>query len=207
MAVTSENTDYPYYTTYPTGDLVIPATVTHDGVTYNVTSIGNYAFEFCESLTSVTIGSGVTRIGNEAFAYCTRLTSITVYAEVPPALGDNVFNRVPSNINVYVPCGKQPLYLASWTHFSNFIEMCNSGIDDVNALPANVYSVQGRIEVERGDGGSLGEVRVCDMMGRSLAQEPLPGCGDGRATFEVPATGTYIVKIGDRTAKKIVIVR
>ena len=86
------------YTTRPTGDLVIPATVTYNDVTYNVTSIGHYAF-----------------------ANCSGLTSITIYAENPPTLGNNVFNGVRSNINVNVPCGKQMLYYARWTHFSNFI--------------------------------------------------------------------------------------
>ena len=38
-----------------TGDLVIPAEVEKDGVTYTVTAIGNNAFRACIGLTSVTI--------------------------------------------------------------------------------------------------------------------------------------------------------
>ena len=175
----------------------------------SVIGIGSYAFYGCRGLTSVTIGSSVDTmgIGHAAFQNCSSLTSITVYAELPPTLGDNVFNEVPSNINVYVPCGKQPLYLASWTHFSNFIEMCNSSIDDVNALSANVYSVQGRIVVESGNGGPLGEVRVCDMMGRSLATCGVSAEGTNRYSFYVPATGTYFVKIGNLPARKVVVIR
>ena len=48
-------------------DLVIP-----DGVT----TIGDYAFSGCTSLTSVTIGNLVTSIGNSAFYNCTSLTTI-----------------------------------------------------------------------------------------------------------------------------------
>ena len=44
----------------------------------SVTSIGNYAFEYCSSLTSITIPNSVTSIGGEAFAYCTGLISITI---------------------------------------------------------------------------------------------------------------------------------
>ena len=44
----------------------------------SVTSIGQYAFNLCESLTSVTIGSGVTSIGDDAFASCESLASIVV---------------------------------------------------------------------------------------------------------------------------------
>jgi|GEM_PF-1779457 len=43
-----------------------------------VTSIGDYAFCGCSSLSSVTIGSGVTSIGNSAFEDCTSLSSVTV---------------------------------------------------------------------------------------------------------------------------------
>ena len=35
------------YETLPTGDLVIPESVNHDGVTYTVTTIGNCAFLNC----------------------------------------------------------------------------------------------------------------------------------------------------------------
>ena len=43
-----------------------------------VTSIGDYAFYNCSSLTSVTIGNGVTSIGDNAFEGCSSLTSVTI---------------------------------------------------------------------------------------------------------------------------------
>ena len=44
----------------------------------NVTSIGDYAFFGCTTLTSITIPEGVTSIGYYAFNGCTGLTSITI---------------------------------------------------------------------------------------------------------------------------------
>ncbi|MBP3693678.1 MAG: leucine-rich repeat protein [Thermoguttaceae bacterium] len=44
----------------------------------SVTSIGNRAFENCDSLTSVTIPDSVTSIGNSAFWCCKSLTSVTI---------------------------------------------------------------------------------------------------------------------------------
>ncbi len=43
----------------------------------SVTSIGDLAFSYCSSLTSIEIPDSVTSIGNWAFEYCSRLTSIT----------------------------------------------------------------------------------------------------------------------------------
>ena len=56
----------------------IPVTVTFNGVTYNVTSIGSYAFSYCTSLTSVNIPNSVTSIGVFAFEGCSDLTSMIV---------------------------------------------------------------------------------------------------------------------------------
>ncbi|NLC13177.1 MAG: leucine-rich repeat domain-containing protein, partial [Chloroflexi bacterium] len=67
---TAEITDYRG----ETSSLVIPDTL--DG--YTVTSIGAWAFDECESLSSVTIGMAVEHIGANPFADCESLTKIVV---------------------------------------------------------------------------------------------------------------------------------
>ena len=60
------------------GDLIIPATVTNSstGTTYNVVSIGDYAFNNCFDMTSVHIPTSIKSIGGHAFYQCTGLTTI-----------------------------------------------------------------------------------------------------------------------------------
>lgn len=55
-------------------EAIIPNTI--EGV--SVTSIGDEAFCYCESLTSIDIPDSVTSIGNEAFWGCESLTNIDI---------------------------------------------------------------------------------------------------------------------------------
>src|SRR5574344_1290973 len=57
---------------YPTGKRGVFA------IPNSVTTIGDYAFNDCRSLTSITIGDSVTSIGSYAFQGCIGLTSLTI---------------------------------------------------------------------------------------------------------------------------------
>ena len=48
----------------------------------SVTKIGDWAFEYCTSLESITIPSSVTKIEFGAFKYCSSLESITIPSSV-----------------------------------------------------------------------------------------------------------------------------
>ena len=53
--------------------VVIPGTVTSNNVIYTVTDIGQNAFSWCDSLTSITIPASVTSIEESAFYGCSSL--------------------------------------------------------------------------------------------------------------------------------------
>ena len=68
----------------------------------SVTSIGDNAFYFCESLTSVTIPDSVTAIGDSAFSYCDSLTSVSIPDSVT-SIGDESFYSCSSLTSVNIP--------------------------------------------------------------------------------------------------------
>ena len=80
---------YGNNSSYVSGDITIPSEVTYNNNSYQVTSIGSYAFHGCSSLTSVTILNSVTSIGDYAFRDC-GLTSITIPNSVT-RIGDCAF--------------------------------------------------------------------------------------------------------------------
>lgn len=73
---------YNNYNYKPTGDVIIPDSVTHSqyGVskTYQVVGIYPSGFDGCSGMTSVSIPNTVTEINGRAFRGCTGLTSITI---------------------------------------------------------------------------------------------------------------------------------
>jgi hypothetical protein len=74
----------------------IPETVTYEGVTYTVITIGYYAFGDCRSLTSVTIPNSVIVIGSGAFYGCSSLTSVTIPNSVTYIVGSRLNDGIPA---------------------------------------------------------------------------------------------------------------
>ena len=93
----------------------------------SVTTIGNGVFYNCSSLTSVTIGDSVTTIGQNAFAYCGSLTSVYCKATTPPAAGGDMFYNIPPGLKIYVPMESVEAYKSSiyWLWYAGVIEGYN----------------------------------------------------------------------------------
>ncbi len=68
----------------------------------SVTSIGNYAFNGCKSLTSITIPDNVTSIESSAFSGCSSLTSVTIPNSVTE-IGSDAFYRCTSLSSITIP--------------------------------------------------------------------------------------------------------
>ncbi len=112
-------------------------TVEIEGEKYEVTAIGEGAFENNENLETVSIPETIEFIGNNAFAGCTGLKEIRVLAEEPIKLGSasagtrgdgasSVFAGVDTETcTLYVPAGSKEKYEQAdgWKEFKNIVEM------------------------------------------------------------------------------------
>ena len=77
------------------GRVVVPATVTRKNKTYNVTAIGESAFENCKELTDVVIPDSAHSIGNYAFYGCSALVSVVI-GKKAMSFGERAFARCPN---------------------------------------------------------------------------------------------------------------
>ena len=98
--------NYSYSNEY-TGSVVIPESVTYNGTTYSITRIGEYVFEDCTGLTSITIPNSITSIGDAAFRGCTSLKDLHIAdSEGTLFLGYNDRNN-----GIFDDCPLETLYL------------------------------------------------------------------------------------------------
>ena len=132
-------------------DVVIPDSVTSIGdrafqwhksltsvtIPDSVTSIGDSAFSSCRSLTSVVIPASVTNIGNSAFAWCESLTSVVIPDSVTN-IGDRAFFRCSSLTSVTIP--DSVVSIGSWAFSGCRSLTCVTIPDSVIRFGAGVFS-------------------------------------------------------------------
>ena len=68
--------------TYISGEIILPETVT---------TIGDFAFRYCDGVTGVTFDDALTSIGQEAFYGCNALTSVT-FGDALTTIGESAFD-------------------------------------------------------------------------------------------------------------------
>ena len=100
VSVATRDQNYNSYS----GDVVIPSTVTHDGITYTVTAIDVGAFTQSAELTSVVLPPTITRIGGSAFSKCTKMKDVIIPESVT-VIGSYAFSNCNGLRNMVIPDG------------------------------------------------------------------------------------------------------
>ncbi len=92
--------------------VIIPKTVTIDGVEYKVTSIGKKAFRNNKSLKEVVIGKNITKIETKAFYGCKNLRRVTFKTTTlsKKSVGKNAFGKINNRASYLIPSEKLKKY-------------------------------------------------------------------------------------------------
>lgn len=85
-------------------EITIPASVTYNDVTYQVTELGDSCFYHGTSRTSITLSDGVTTIGRNCFEGCTNLASINLPSTLV-SIGASCFKKCTSLRSITIPEG------------------------------------------------------------------------------------------------------
>ena len=120
---------------------IIPAIVTYQGITYDVTAIGNDAFEYCDSLTSIDIPNSITSIGDYTFYDCSSLTSVTIPNSVT-SIGNHAFSGCSSLTSVTIPNGVTSIGNCAFSYCSNLTTLNFNAINcnDLGSSTPSTFS-------------------------------------------------------------------
>ena len=164
----------------------------------SVTSIGEYAFSGCSGLTSVTIPSSVTSIGGAAFSRCSGLTSITIPSSVT-SIGSSAFEGCSGLTSVYVSW-ESPLSISTSVFGSSNTKSC------ILYVPKGTYddywlSNWGECfdNIEEYDVTGINKVTTSSDV-KELSRYSLNG-----QRLSAPTKGLNIVKYSDGSVKKVAV--
>ncbi len=199
-----------------TGDVVIGETVVIEGKTYQVTGIGDYAFNGNTAITSITIPDGINTIGAGAFDGCSQLMTIIIGKGVT-TIGEKAFAHIgiPANgprraesegllVKCYaenVPTTAADAFEGSPISSGTLLVEDNSVMAYYEATPwgqfGTVMGFNGTTGIERlvnGMGG--GSVSVFSLNGNKLAETQ--GAGLKQVLNTLPK-GVYIIRVGNNS--------
>lgn len=116
------------------GDVIIPSSVTYEGNTYKVTSIGYMAFTRSKDLTSIVIPNSVKTINYRAFNGCRGLTSLIIPNGVT-YIDEYAFSHCDGLISLTIP---KSVTEFGWEVFANCTSLKSILVE--HEAPLNIYS-------------------------------------------------------------------
>lgn len=90
--------------------VTIPAKITVDGISYQVTSIGAKSLKNDKKVTQVVLGSNIKTIGKEAFSGCRNLKKIKIQSTKLKTVGKNAIKNIHKKAVIQCPSKKVSAY-------------------------------------------------------------------------------------------------
>ena len=159
-----------------------------------VTSIGNFAFNECSALGSVTIGSSVTKIGNDAFYSCYSLNPVIIEENSQlDTIGDYAFLNCSALADFHIPAGVTSICRSL---FENCLKLESITVDpknpDYKAVDGVLFSKDGEnqtlIKYPEGKNGSSYSIPAGVT---TIGYAAFIGCS-GLTSIDIPAGVTTI---------------
>ncbi len=128
----------------------------------------------------------------------------TVYDTVTNTVFDTIDNYIYDTLTVTVTDTLWlTLYDTITVHDTIIIhDTIVVGVDDVETVNAKIYTSNGQIVVEGAEGN---DVWLYDVNGRVI--QAIKQSDNQAIRFSIPASGTYLIKIGNYPARKVVVIR
>ena len=161
------------------GDVEIPGTIEDEGKEYAVTSIGDFAFSGCSSLTQITIPEGVTSIGNVAFSGCSSLTEVAIPESVT-SIGGGAFYDCSSLTQITIPEGVTSIGDYAFSGCSSLTQIAiPEGVTSIGDFAFNGCSSLTQIAIPEGV-TSIGEraFNNCSSLTQITIPEGVTSIGD-----------------------------
>ena len=175
-----------FYNEY-TGDITIPSTISYNGVTYNVTGIGEYAFYDCYGLTGISMPGSMTSIGNYAFMYCSRLAGITIPDGVTD-IGEYAFYCCSELTDISIPGSVTSIGNYAFINCSNLASM---SVEESNTIYDSRNNCNALIETATDNLVAGCMKSTVPNSVKSIGNNAFNGC-DGLKSITIPSSVTSI---------------
>jgi hypothetical protein len=140
-------------------------------------------------------------VHDTTYIMITDTVTLTQYDTITNTVFDTIDNYIYDTVTV-TDTLRLTLYDTITIHDTIIIhDTIVVGVDEVEAINAKIFTSHGQIVVEGADGN---DVRLYDVNGRILATKQDYGMP---IHFDAPASGTYLIQIGNYPAHRVVVIR